>query len=268
MATSDDNSQQTGVAPQVTMDEVVLSNAPTADEGTKAPTTADTVDDEAQISNTAEGVSDGEQQPESNGTSTHEDTASTPENDHPQEIIEVAEGLDNKTPEEDDDSGTSEAGEEVQASGDVADNADEANDSNAEEDESPPALNTFSMRRTPADMRRFRRDLNLDTEADPSIMARNRWTFAIEATKFQVQIKNLSWEYVRARFAERRLWLDLTVAFWQNLLPSDRIDLMCALTGIYGPSQSRLYEVIANYLNPRGYPFKTYVLLALVYRLC
>lgn len=128
----------------------------------------------------------------------------------------------------------------------------------------PPAPNTFSMRRTPADIHQIRHDLKLGLETNSSILSRNRWRFAIEATLFRVQSKNFSWKYVQARFAKRRLWLDLTIAFWQKQLPEDRIHLMCALTGVYAPWNSRLYEAIAAYLYARRYAFRMYVLVSLV----
>lgn len=124
------------------------------------------------------------------------------------------------------------------------------------------AARTFTMRRTPADIHRFRCDLNLETETDSSVLAKKRWKFATDAARFRVQIKNFSWEYLRARFTERRLWLDLIVAFWQKLLPTDRIDLFCTLTGQYAPWQSRLFQAIARYLDRRDYKGKVYVLVS------
>ncbi|KAF5325408.1 hypothetical protein D9619_010005 [Psilocybe cf. subviscida] len=255
VVTSEDNAQQTTVS-DVSTDEVTTDDAPSAQDDAKTPTQIDTAAEDHQTSSTTESIVEDKQQVASNDSSTPGGTETVAENDQPQEITKVAEGSEDSTSEEDNDS-EAEPAEDSQTSDDAVETAEGADDANEPEDEGPQALNTFSMRRTPAHMYRFRRNLNLDSETDSSVMAKNRWKFATEATKFQVQTKTFSWEYVRARFAERRLWLDLTVAFWQNLLPSDRIDVMCALTGEYAPSQSRLYETIANYLNPRGYPFKT-----------
>jgi hypothetical protein len=203
---------------------------------------------------------DDKQQPASNDIM-HDDSESGLENDQPQEMTNVAaEESNGKKSAEGNDPGILQPAEDPQTPHKLADNAvgiQEVDDCDVKEDVSPEAVNTFSMRRTPADIHRFRRNLNLDSEADPSVMAKNRWKFAIEATKFQVQVKNMSWEHVRARFAERRLWLDFAAAFWQNLLRPDRVDMMCALTEEYAPSQSRLYETIAKFLNDREYAFKT-----------
>lgn len=149
------------------------------------------------------------------------------------------------------------------ATTDLADAGNAAEDANSE-DESFLEFGTFTMRRTPAHMYQLRRDSDLDSETDSSVLAKNRWKFAIEVTKFQVQIKNFSWEYIRARFVERRLWLDLTAAFDQDVLPDDRFDLMWDLTELYSPSQSRIYEAVSNYLSDREYGFKMYVLAAWV----
>ncbi|KAF5325410.1 hypothetical protein D9619_010003 [Psilocybe cf. subviscida] len=177
-----------------------------------------------------------------------------------QKTTNLAQELNNEKSMEDGNPNLSEFAKDPQIPDEVAEETEGVqgtDDSDVNKEESPKLLNTFSMRRIPAHIRRFRPSHTGDSLPDSSAMAKNRWKFAIEATKYQVQVKNMPWEYVRARFAERRLWLDLSVSFWQNLLPPDRVDLMCNLTLEYGPSQSRLYETIANFLNDRGYPFKT-----------
>lgn len=266
-AAQDSEVGQSFLAPSNGTTEPVSANTPP-----EAETHADTVVQDTQTLNASDGVVSDEQQAHSNDTSRngHSDTGADQDNDRPQlqATNDEAKGSDNTTPADNDNSSTLGRAQDPQAqtqtTDDVAENGEEVNVSHAKEEVSPPALNTFSMRRTPADMRRFRRSLNLDTEIDLSVLAKNRWKFAIEATKFRVQLKNLSWEYVRARFSERRLWLNLTVAFWQDVLPQARIDLMCALTGECAPWQSRLYEAIAHYLNPREYLFKMYALVSRV----
>lgn len=252
------NAQQTNVA-DVPTNEGTIGDEPNAQVDTEKPTQADIAVEDTQTSTTPGDIVNGELRTASND-STHDVTRSALENDPPQETVNVTEGSDDKKSAGDSDPNTSETAEDLQTSHEVAETAvgvQTAEDSGVKKEESPKTLNTFSMRRTPEHLHRFRRNLNLDSEADPSVLAKNRWKFAIESTKFQVQARNMSWEYIRARFAERRLWLDLAVAFWQDLLPPDRIDIMCVLTVEYPPSQSRLYETIANFLNDRGYPFKT-----------
>lgn len=144
----------------------------------------------------------------------------------------------------------------------TADAAPEGFEADSMEKADSPTLYIFVMRRTPVDVYRFRRNLNLDTATDSSVLAKARWKFAIEATRFQVQTKTFSWDYVRARFAEQRLWVNLWVAFWKELLPDDRIDTLYALTEVTTPSQSRLYHVIASYLYYRDYEFKMYVFIS------
>lgn len=181
--------------------------------------------------------------------------------DQPDKTINSPEGSNDMTSEESKDSDTPELAAEPEVLGDVAENEDleGADDPMDQVDESPASLDTFAMRRTPAHLHRFRRNINLDTDTDTdsSLLAKNRWKFAIAAIKFQVQKQSMSWEYVRTCFAERRLWLDLAVAFWLDLLPPNRVDFMCTLTMDYPPSQSRLYETIASFLNDRAYPYKT-----------
>ncbi|KAF5325407.1 hypothetical protein D9619_010006 [Psilocybe cf. subviscida] len=255
--TSEMDIQRSGF-PDVSTQEVTLDNAPSVQEGTKASTPANTVVEEVQTPTQPESHGDGEQHTNSSNISTHDDSGVALENDHSPEIISISEASDNMECTGDNDSETSKPTQDPQTSEDMSEDADREDDPDILENESPKSLNTFSMRRTPAHIYRFRHDLILDSElgTDSSVMAKNRWKFAIEATIFQVQTRNMSWEYVQARFAERRLWFDLTVAYWRNLLALDRIILLCNLTWQYAPSQSRLYQTIAKYLNPREYPSK------------
>jgi hypothetical protein len=252
------DAQQIDVA-DVPTNEVVIGDESNGQANKMTPTQAGTAVEDVQTSTVPENIANGEQGPASY-SSMHDNTVSVLENNHHRQTTNAAELSDDKNSAESGDPGISEPNEDTKASHVAAENAvgmQGADDSNVQDGGSPRVLGTFSMRRTPADMHRFRRRFNLDRVADPSVMAKNRWKFAIEAIRFQIQAKNMSWEHVRARFAERKLWQDLAVAFWRGLLPTDRLDLMCALTVEYAPSQSRLYEAIANFLNNRGYPFKT-----------
>lgn len=260
-APSDVDFQDTG-APDASTHEVAFSGAPNAEVDSRTPTQVDDVVEEAQTPNPPKDIAAGEHLSDLHASGAPDDTYFALENDLPQETKNLSEGSDNTTSEKDDDSHGSEPSQDLQTSEDAAENAD---DSGEQDEERLNPLNTFSMRRTPAHMHRFRRDYNLDSKTDSSVMAKNRWSFAIKATLFQVQGRDMTWDYVRTRFAERKLWLDLTVLFWQNLLPIDRIGLMCTLTGEYGPSQSRIYETIAHYLNQRGYASKTYAILLCIY---
>lgn len=124
---------------------------------------------------------------------------------------------------------------------------------------------TFSMRRTPADIRRFGR--NLDSKTDSSMIAKNRWKFALEATRFQVQVKNMSWEYVRARLAERRLWLGSFATLGQKRPPRFLLAQISGLTGECAPSQGRLYEATLKFFRLRGYLYRMYASSSWIYNL-
>lgn len=116
----------------------------------------------------------------------------------------------------------------------------------------------FSFTRTSAEIFKYRVYLS-STENSSLSEGRRRWIFATEAIRHQVQAKQFSWDHVRKKFAERKLWVSLTLKHYRNRLATEETDIMHRLIGEYHPAEARLYRILAYFLDQRLYAFKVYV---------
>ncbi|KIK64541.1 hypothetical protein GYMLUDRAFT_416337 [Collybiopsis luxurians FD-317 M1] len=118
--------------------------------------------------------------------------------------------------------------------------------------QNPQTTYTFFFNRTPAFAWRFHGPFD-----QPSRTARERWAFAISAVIDQVQRMRCSWYYLKARNAERRKFLDLTVRqsvdLGYLLTPSDPLTgeekkQLHLLAAQIHPTDARFYSSLINSL--------------------
>ncbi|KAF8970857.1 hypothetical protein BDZ97DRAFT_1407102 [Flammula alnicola] len=117
----------------------------------------------------------------------------------------------------------------------------------------------FYMTRTPASVFRFRDLLDGNGAESAYNMARKRWSFAIEAIRFQTQERLRSWSFLRARTAERRKWIELTIRRELDKislgakaqLSEEGKDELWALRLQMHPTNGRLYDSLSMYLFKR-----------------
>ncbi|KAF5325471.1 hypothetical protein D9619_010061 [Psilocybe cf. subviscida] len=152
--------------------------------------------------------------------------------------------------------GSGVAGQEGQAEDNVPQAIDIEIDrrQNEVEESVVPDSGRFSFTRTSAEVFRYRAHL-ISTENESLSNGRRRWIFAIEAVRYQVQAKRFSWDHIRRKFAERKLWVSLTLKFCRGLLATGESDIVCRITGEYHPAEGRLYENLTGFLNERLYPY-------------
>ena len=127
----------------------------------------------------------------------------------------------------------------------------------------------FYITRTPAAVFRFRHLLDEPSPDQAWTVARRRWAFATQAIRFQTQDRIGSASFFRARTAERRKWVELTirrefdktfksVAGKEQLSTHGRQELWALRLQMH-PTNGRLYDSLAMYLFKRM-SYNVYVL--------
>lgn len=117
----------------------------------------------------------------------------------------------------------------------------------------------FFITRTPASVFRFRRILN-DYEAYTfRTLALRRWAFSIEAVRFQIRERLLSWKFIQKHTAERRKWMGLTIRreldkaspTTKPQLSEEGKDALFALRLTAHPTIGRMYDALSSYFHKR-----------------
>lgn len=121
----------------------------------------------------------------------------------------------------------------------------------------------FLMTRCPVDYVRYAKM----TDAGSTSVARQRWIFAIEATRHQVSKKD-PWRYALTRLAEHKLWVRLSIKLaWNGVLPAKEGDVFNKMKAEYHPAQARFFEEIADFLDSMSYARKRYTSLLTLQRI-
>ncbi|KAF5325270.1 hypothetical protein D9619_009984 [Psilocybe cf. subviscida] len=118
----------------------------------------------------------------------------------------------------------------------------------------------FYMTRTPAELIRFRSYLNSENPPFPRpipSLPMRRWFFAIEATRYQVRARAMSWGFISERLMERRDYLGWLTRFCYGVLEDTDDERQAQLVVDCSPSQIRLYESISSFLLNKQYAFRT-----------
>ncbi|KAF5325476.1 hypothetical protein D9619_010064 [Psilocybe cf. subviscida] len=116
------------------------------------------------------------------------------------------------------------------------------------------ASGRFSFTRTSAEVFKYRAHLTSEENASLSD-GRKRWNFATEAIRYQVRAKRFSWNHVRRKFAERKLWVTLSLKYLRSILAMGESDTLWRIVGGYHPAEGRLYDILSEFLDQRLYSY-------------
>lgn len=126
--------------------------------------------------------------------------------------------------------------------------------------EEPKFTGAFYMTRTPAELIRFRSHLNSENPPFPRpipSLSMRRWSFAIEATRYQVRARTMSWGFISERLMERRDYLAWLTKLCYGVLEDTDDERQAQLVVDCSPSQIRLYESISSFLLDKQYALRT-----------